>query len=54
MVIPFLLFGLSHVVQPVLWRDFFVYLVGLGPKGLIRDHANRHTDQSVCRSSPGD
>jgi hypothetical protein len=35
LIIPFLLFGLSHVVQPGLWRDFFAYLVGLGPKGLI-------------------
>ena len=35
LVIPFLLFGLSHLLQPVLWRDFFVHLVGLGPKGLI-------------------
>ena len=35
LVIPLLLFGFSHLLQPVLWRDFFVYLLAMGPKGLI-------------------
>ena len=35
LAIPFLLFGASHILQPVLWRDFFVHLLGMGPKGLI-------------------
>ena len=35
MALPLLLFGASHVLQPRMWRDVFVDLAGLGPKGLI-------------------
>ena len=35
LAIPFLLMGLSHIVQPRLWIDFFSYLHSLGPTGVI-------------------
>ncbi|MEM9208800.1 MAG: hypothetical protein AAGA61_06110 [Pseudomonadota bacterium] len=35
MTLPFILFGLSHIVQPNLWREFFGYLHGLGATGVV-------------------
>ena len=35
LAIPFLLIGFSHLLQPVIWREFFLHLLGLGPKGLV-------------------
>lgn len=32
---PFVLMGVSHLVQPTMWRDFFVYLHGLGQAGVV-------------------
>ena len=35
LAIPFLLMGASHIVQPKMWIDFFVYLHGLGTTGVL-------------------
>ncbi len=32
---PFLILGLSHMLQPKMWVDFFVYLHGLGLTGVL-------------------
>lgn len=32
---PALLMGLSHIVQPALWREFFRTLHEMGPRGVI-------------------
>ena len=32
---PFLLMGISHIVQPTMWRQFFRYLHNLGSTGVI-------------------
>lgn len=31
----FVLLGLSHIVQPAMWRDYFVDLHGQGPRGIV-------------------
>jgi len=35
MAFPFLLMGVSHIVQPKMWIDFFGYLHGLGSTGVV-------------------
>ncbi len=35
LAIPFLIMGLSHIVQPTMWRDFFGTLHSMGPRGVI-------------------
>jgi len=35
LALPFVIMGLSHLVQPAMWRDFFTRLHGLGPTGVI-------------------
>lgn len=33
--LPLLLMGMSHLVQPKMWIDFFTYLHGLGTTGVV-------------------
>ena len=35
MILPFILMGLSHILQPDMWRSFFVHLHSLGEKGVL-------------------
>ncbi|MEL6822206.1 MAG: hypothetical protein AAFP70_10620 [Calditrichota bacterium] len=35
MALPFLLMGISHIVQPKMWLDLFNYLHELGPAGVV-------------------
>ncbi len=35
LALPFLLMGISHIVQPKMWTDFFTYLHGLGTTGVV-------------------
>ena len=32
---PFVLMGVSHLVRPTMWRDFFAFLHGLGTPGVV-------------------
>ena len=32
---PLFLMGASHIVQPQMWREFFVHLAGLGNPGVL-------------------
>ncbi len=35
LLLPFLIMGLSHILQPTMWRRFFLYLHGLGTTGVV-------------------
>jgi uncharacterized protein YjeT (DUF2065 family) len=35
LVIPFVLMGLSHIVQPAMWRAYFTRLHGEGPPAIV-------------------
>jgi len=35
LLLPFVIMGLSHIVQPGLWRDFFMRLHAFGPPAII-------------------
>lgn len=35
LIAPFLVLGLSHLVQPKMWRDFFTRLHAEGPPGVV-------------------
>ena len=35
LALPLLLIGLSHILQPRMWIDFFSYLHGLGAPGVV-------------------
>ena len=35
LAIPLLIIGLSHILQPGMWRDFFVSLHAMGPRGVV-------------------
>lgn len=35
LAIPFVLMGLSHIVQPAMWRDYFTRLHAQGPPAIV-------------------
>jgi len=35
LALPFLVIGISHILQPRMWIEFFTYLHGLGPTGVL-------------------
>ncbi|MCB9763764.1 MAG: hypothetical protein H6739_28605 [Alphaproteobacteria bacterium] len=35
LVLPFFVMGLSHIVQPAMWREYFLGLHAQGPPGLV-------------------
>ncbi len=35
LVIPFVLMGLSHIVQPAMWRAYFTRLHAKGPPAIV-------------------